>query len=207
MDNVYGLEGIEDILGEGPETDILSQEVESLTICILGDHSTEVRPALLGRLLWCRPTLNSRRTWSGPWTDCTDTVQLDWPAEAPPDIQWTIREAEVSGAQRDGGCIAGAPGTLDQGGDQLLGRNALQHSASFRTGEHGPEMRKSTRPCLTRSRIAPQVLQGADAEAAKAWCQLGALKDKLAVQVQLVRSGNGEYKIGDAYTSTPAPFL
>ena len=40
----------------------------------------------------------------------------------------------------------------------------------------------------------------------KEWCQLGALKDKLAVQVQLVQSTEGGgFHIADAYSSTPAP--
>ena len=42
----------------------------------------------------------------------------------------------------------------------------------------------------------------------KEWCQLGALKDKLAVQVQLVQSTEGGgFRIGDAYSSTPEPAL
>jgi hypothetical protein len=40
----------------------------------------------------------------------------------------------------------------------------------------------------------------------KLWVQLGAVKDKLAIQVQLVRlSPEGPYRLGDAFVSAPAP--
>lgn len=41
----------------------------------------------------------------------------------------------------------------------------------------------------------------------KEWCQLGALKDKLAVQVQLVCPAAGQgFHVGPAFVSSPAPF-
>jgi len=41
----------------------------------------------------------------------------------------------------------------------------------------------------------------------KLWVQLGAVKDKLAIQVQLVRaSPEVPYRLGDAFVSAPAPF-
>mmetsp|Transcript_2850 Transcript_2850/g.5782 ORF Transcript_2850/g.5782 Transcript_2850/m.5782 type:complete len:589 (+) Transcript_2850:112-1878(+) len=158
VDNVYTLDGVEDVLGEAPPSDLYAQELGGMVAVLMGEEGDE-----LGRFEY-KPTGKPKAiaTAAGPFL----RRKFVAPAAArelvlPENVMLKVELSFVGSLAFDTALVSDTLTFVEKGSAPL-----------------------------------------------KEWCQLGALKDKLAVQVQLVQSTEGGgFRIGDAYSSTPEPAL
>jgi len=156
VDNVYTLDGVEDVMGEAAPADLYAQELGGMVVVLMGENGAEI-----GRFEY-KATGKPKpiTTAAGPF------LRRKFVAPAP--------AKEV-----------------------VLPENVLLKVELSFVGS----LAFDTALCSDALTFAEK-----GSAPLKEWCQLGALKDKLAVQVQLVQSTEGGgFHIADAYSSTPAP--
>jgi len=181
VDNVYALDGVEDVLGEAPIADLYAQELVSLSLTVLG-------PALLED-----PAKGPPRS---------DYARAGKPKPLTTQHGPFIRQKWVPGSAVDevlhvGGPLAGpaSEGKGAEGGGTGAGATMLKAEVAF----------VGASPFQSALCSDPIDFPEGD-KPSKLWVQLGSLKDKLAIQVQLVRTETGApFRVGDAFVSAPAP--
>lgn len=181
IDNVYALDGVDDVLNsesEATKVELYSQPLSSLDMCILsGEGHLE-----LVRVSYVLAAGEANRIGKATPTDQGDFLRRRWivPKES--------IETEPSCADVPFSSCASS----DTVADMLP--CVLKAELSF-TG-------MSPITCA----VASQLVVFDSAEPQKRWVQLGAIKEKIAIQVQLVRDTQGApFRVADAFISTPSP--
>lgn len=180
VDNVYALEGVDEVLNsesEASKTELYSQHLNSLDICILSAEghlelvrvSYEVAAGEANRIGKVTPTDQGdfvRRRWTVPKQalqaepSCTDVPFSSCSPDTVAEMLPCVLKAELS-------FIGDAP---------------------------------------VSCAVASQLVAFDSAQPQKRWVQLGSIKEKIAIQVQLVRDTKGSpFRVGDAFVSTPSP--
>lgn len=177
VDNVYALDGVEDVLGEAPIAELYAQELGSLSLSILGS-------ALLSDPTSPPPHVDYTRsgkpkpltTQHGPF------IRQKWVPEKSGQEQHTLHVVPPEAG-------TAADEEKSDGATMLKAEVAFVGASPFQS-----------------ALCSDPIVFPSDDKPTKVWVQLGALKDKLAIQVQLVRADpGGPFRVGDAFVSAPAP--
>lgn len=180
IDNVYALDGVDDVLNsesEANKVELYSQQLSSLDICILsGEGHLE-----LVRVSYELAPGEANRIGKATPTDQGDFVRRRW-----------IVPKEVMSSQPASADVPFSSCSSDTVAEMLP--CVLKAELSF-TG-------LSPVTCA----VASQLVAFDSALPQKRWVQLGAIKEKIAIQVQLVRDTEGApFRVADAFISTPSP--
>jgi len=187
VDNVYTMDGIEDVMGEAPPSDLYAQELTSLSVVLLAATNE----------------------------DASDAVQepVDGAFDASAEPETKSASADITEIARFEYTFSGKPKSITTTAGPFLRRKFVAPAAAKSTALVENVLIKAelgfTGPLAFNTALCSEPMSFADKgdKPNKHWCQLGALKDKLAVQVQLVQPTAGAgFFVADAYSSTPAPF-
>jgi hypothetical protein len=180
IDNVYALEGVDDVLnaeGEANKLELYSQPLTSLDVCIL---SAEGHLELV-RVSYALAPGEANRIGKTTPTDQGDFIRRRWIIPK--------KSLETEPTCADVPFSSCSPDTVAE-----MLPCVLKAELSF-TG-------MSPVSCA----VASQLVAFDSAQVSKRWIQLGSIKEKIAIQVQLVRETDGSpFRVGDAFVSTPSP--
>merc|ERR1712023_7940 len=180
------MDGIEDVMGEAPPSDLYAQELSSLSVVLLA------------------------ATKEGASDVVQEPVDGAFDASAEPE---TKSHGSIEEIARFEYTFSGKPKSITTTAGPFLRRKFVAPPTAKSTPLVENVLIKAelgfTGPLAFNTALCSEPMSFADKgdKPNKHWCQLGALKEKLAVQVQLVQptAGSGFF-VADAYTSTPAPF-
>lgn len=180
VDNVYGLEGVDDVLNaesEATKIELYSQPLSTLELCILSAHGH----VELVRVKYVLAGGEANRVGKVTTNDQGKFVRRRW--VIPKDLITTepsCADIPFSSCSED---------TISE-----MLPCVLKAEMSFE-GE-------SPVSCA----VASEAIGFDDLKPQKRWVQLGSIKEKIALQVQLVRdTEGGAFRVADAFVSTPSP--
>jgi len=180
VDNVYGLDGVDDVLNaesEATKVELYSQPLTVLEVCILSAQGH----VELVRVSYELAGGEANRVGKVTATEQGDFVRRRWVVEK------SKLQEEPTCANIPFSCC-----TDDTVSEMLP--CVLKAELSF-----GGEVPVS---CA----VASQAVAFEDLKPQKRWVQLGSIKEKIAIQVQLVRDTDGApFRVADAFISTPSP--
>merc|ERR1711998_174840 len=249
VDNVYGLDGVEDVLGQDGAKAVLlySQPISSLYVCVLThpgasemlrveyEPSKANKPKLqqtahgqFVRRRWVVPKATQEMTSANFDESAAAAAKAKKEGKDAPNMGCEVPfsraadnarvQAAVDALEKDPAFLEASLEATSEDSEEMA---AMKDSVSFARSAMSAMGPDNTMPCIIKAEVSfigdhpfstavatpmdEPVKFSASDEPQKFWVQLGTLKEKMAIQVQLVRPTKGAaFRVDQCYISTPA---